>query len=111
MAAACILPQDADAELLAGINDSKDVDEQQREEIFERLIKHPGVRYGIGIKSHEEIDQVNILQATMLAMSSAVAQIPAERQVPLVSGAASGSWFACERQGRLTKGLPMMKKS
>ena len=81
MAAACILPQDADAELLAGINDSKDVDEQQREEIFERLIKHPGVRYGIGIKSHEEIDQVNILQATMLAMSSAVAQIPAERQV------------------------------
>lgn len=39
------------------------------------------MRYGVGIKSHDEIDRVNILKATMLAMSSAVAQIPTARQV------------------------------
>jgi len=63
VAAACVLPKDADASLLCGIADSKDVKEDAREEIYERLVNHPGVRYAIGVRDHSAIDRVNILQA------------------------------------------------
>ncbi|GDX36109.1 ribonuclease HII [Alphaproteobacteria bacterium] len=49
-----------------GINDSKKLTKNQRQEIF-NIIKN-NVRYGIGIVDNEEIDQINILQATMQAM-------------------------------------------
>jgi ribonuclease HII len=41
----------------------------QRDEIFERLIRHPSVRYSIGIKDHHEIDTVNILQVFAVRMN------------------------------------------
>jgi hypothetical protein len=63
VAAACVLPKDADASLLCGIADSKDVKEEAREAIYERLVNHPGVRYAIGVRDHSAIDRVNILQA------------------------------------------------
>jgi ribonuclease HII len=71
VAGAVILPEDF---YLPGLNDSKKLPEAKREEYFE-LIKDKALAVGIGIVSAAEIDEINILQATKKAMSSAVAQL------------------------------------
>ena len=53
------------------LNDSKKITEKRRELIYEQLIAEPGVAYGIGFASEQEIDTVNILQATFRAMNRA----------------------------------------
>lgn len=65
---AVILPKDCD---LLYINDSKQVPEKRREELAEQ-IKECAVAYSIGIKDHQVIDEINILQATYQAMQQAV---------------------------------------
>ncbi|MBS7527475.1 ribonuclease HII [Fusibacter paucivorans] len=55
----------------SGIDDSKKLSEQQREKFYDK-IKQEAICYGIGIASHEEIDQINILNATKLAMKRAI---------------------------------------
>jgi ribonuclease HII len=74
IAAAAILPSGFS---LPGLNDSKQLAENVREEFFEALTT-PGtlVCYGIGIAEPEEIDRLNILRATFLAMQRAVAALP-----------------------------------
>lgn len=54
------------------IKDSKKLNAKQREEIYETLIKHPGVRWGVGVVSEKVIDKINILEASKLAMQKAV---------------------------------------
>lgn len=56
--------------LVDGVNDSKKVAEKKREAIYEQLVAH-AVSFGIGSASHEEIDSINILNATKLAMCRA----------------------------------------
>jgi len=68
VAAAVMLPT-AWPEDLRGVDDSKKLSAERREQLFERLICE---RYGIGWASVEEIDEVNILQATLLAMGRAL---------------------------------------
>ena len=63
IAAACILPFD-----IPEINDSKKLSAKKRAELFELLTTHPDIAFGIGCCSSGEIDQYNILQASMLAM-------------------------------------------
>ena len=58
-------------ELENKIDDSKKIPELKREKIFEELIKNKSVHYGIGRKSVEIIDSINILQATFLSMQDA----------------------------------------
>ncbi|MDD5750287.1 MAG: ribonuclease HII [Candidatus Pacebacteria bacterium] len=53
-------------------SDSKKLNQRQREEIYEALKKNPSVKWGIGRISEKVIDEVNILQATKLAMIKAV---------------------------------------
>lgn len=65
---AVILPKDCD---LLYINDSKQVPEKRREILAEQ-IKECAVAYSIGIKDHQVIDEINILQATYQAMQQAV---------------------------------------
>jgi ribonuclease HII len=69
-AAAVVLPNIQ----INGINDSKKISEKKREIIFEDIILRV-ISYGIGTASVEEIENMNILQATMLAMERAVRQI------------------------------------
>jgi len=69
VAAAVIMPEDFD---IPGIDDSKKLSEKKREELYE-IIKEKAVAYSIGIVEHEVIDEVNILQATKLAMKKAIA--------------------------------------
>lgn len=68
MAAACILPARFD---LPGLNDSKKLSESKREQLFEQ-IKSQALGYAIGSAEPAEIDVLNILQATKLAMKRAI---------------------------------------
>jgi ribonuclease HII len=68
VAAAVILPEGYDLPLL---NDSKQVKEAQREVLREHIMRD-ALAFGIGLGSVEEIDRVNILQATYLAMHRAI---------------------------------------
>ena len=68
VAAACILSR---AYINNDINDSKQLSEKKREELFE-LIKKDAIAYGVGIVSAEEIDTLNIYEATKKAMKEAI---------------------------------------
>jgi ribonuclease HII len=57
-----------------GLNDSKQLTEQEREELF-AMIYEQALAIGVGIRSPEEIDKVNILRATMQAMTDAVIEL------------------------------------
>jgi ribonuclease HII len=71
VAAAVILPQGIS---LPEVNDSKQLTETQRETLFPQIQKQ-ALCVGVGMMSAETIDQVNILQATYLAMEQAIAHL------------------------------------
>lgn len=68
VAAAVVLPPDL---LIPGLTDSKQVPEQERERLFE-VIQAQAVCFGIGIADEGTIDEVNIYQATIIAMERAL---------------------------------------
>ena len=80
VAAAVILPDD---ETFIYLNDSKKVTEKRREVLYEQIVSK-AVSYGIGIVSHDIIDEINILQATYRAMRSAVENMDIRPDVCLV---------------------------
>ncbi|MBM6618463.1 ribonuclease HII [Bacillus suaedaesalsae] len=71
VAAAVVLPDDF---YILGINDSKQLSEGKREELFELIHQH-AISIGIGIIPPQQIDEVNIYQATKLAMRKAISQL------------------------------------
>lgn len=78
VAAAVILPRDFK---LLGLNDSKQLNENMRDQYF-TIIKNQAVDYGISIIESQKIDQVNIYEATKMAMYDAVNQLdPAPEHV------------------------------
>lgn len=81
-AAAVILPQGLE---IPGLNDSKKLSEKKREELFP-IICQQAIAYGIAFATHEEIDSINILQATFLAMERAVAQLEGKADFALIDG-------------------------
>lgn len=82
VAAACILPIGCD---ICGLNDSKKLSEKKRELLFEE-IKEKAIAYSIASASNEEIDQFNILNATMLAMARAIEGLPKKADYAIVDG-------------------------
>lgn len=82
VAAAVIL---APGTQLPGVNDSKKLTEKKREALFD-YIKENALAYGIGRASEQEIDEINILQATFLAMRRAVEALPVSADYALVDG-------------------------
>ena len=70
-AACVILPEDFD---VPGINDSKKLSAKRREELSD-VIKERAVAWGIGIADNNEIDELNILEATKTAMKRAIAAV------------------------------------
>lgn len=83
VAASCILPKGA---IFKELNDSKQLSPAKREKLFEEITKHPEALFGIGSCSVEEIDQLNILQATFLAMQRAVQNMPQIPDYILIDG-------------------------
>lgn len=81
-AAAVILPDGLE---VPGLNDSKKLTEKKREALFDEICQK-AVAYGIGCASEQEIDEINILQATYLAMRRAVEQLSVPADYALVDG-------------------------
>ena len=82
VAAACILPPDF---LPAGLDDSKKLTEKKREKLFD-IITENAVSYCIASASPDEIDQYNILEASLLAMRRAIAGLTQQPDLVLVDG-------------------------
>lgn len=81
-AAAVILPKDLE---LPGLTDSKKLTDRKRRELFP-LIQEHAVAYGIGFATEQEIDEINILQATFLAMQRALDQLAVMPDLALIDG-------------------------
>ena len=82
VAAACILPVGCEIE---GLNDSKKLTEKKREALYD-VICEKAVAYSIAYATHEEIDKLNILNATMFAMARAIEGLPVPADFALVDG-------------------------
>ena len=82
VAAAVILPEDFD---LPGLNDSKQISARRRNQLFP-MIYEQAMAVGIGVSRADEIDRINILQATLLGMSRAVMRLPVAADFLLVDG-------------------------
>lgn len=83
VAAACIIPFGLK---IKGVNDSKQLTEQSRSDLYNIILENPTILSGIGIVSHQEIDRINIYQATIVAMLQAVAALAAVPDMLLVDG-------------------------
>lgn len=85
VAAAVILePSKMPAELIAGLDDSKKLRKPVREMLYDHI--KAGAAHGVGQASVDEIDEINILQATMLAMRRAFENLPDAPQFAIVDG-------------------------
>ena len=81
-AAAVILPKGL---MIPGLNDSKKLTDKKRRELMP-IIQQEAIAYGIAFASHEEIDDINILQATFLAMERALQQLKVKPDLALIDG-------------------------
>ncbi len=81
-AAAVILPPNIE---IPGLDDSKKLSDKRRRELVPVIQEH-AVAYGIAFADHLEIDEINILQATLLAMERAIAQLAVKPELALIDG-------------------------
>ncbi len=81
-AAAVILPPHV---RIPGLNDSKKLSDKRRRELFP-VIQDQALAYGIAFASEQEIDEINILQATFLAMKRAMEQLSLRPELALIDG-------------------------
>ena len=81
-AAAVILPEHLE---IPGLTDSKKLTDKKRRELFP-IIKEQAIAYGIGLASEKEIDEINILQATFLAMERALGELSVKPDLALIDG-------------------------
>ena len=80
VAAAVILPKGSK---IPGLNDSKKIPKSKHKEIYEAVLKE-AIAIGIGVKDNQVIDQVNIYEATKLAMMEAIGQLDPQPQHLLI---------------------------
>ena len=85
-AAVIIDPALYDSPLFSHINDSKKLSAKRRDTLYEQLLSTPGIHFALGEASVQEIDNINILQATFLAMTRAVEALPIKPDFALVDG-------------------------
>ena len=81
-AAAVILPENT---IIEGVNDSKKLSEKKREALFD-VIKEQALSYSIAFASVEEIEDINILNATMLAMKRAIEGLDVKADYAMIDG-------------------------
>lgn len=73
VAAACFVPQDC---VIECVNDSKQLTEEGREEIFRELMANKNIEYGVCVIDQDRIDEINILECTLEAMTKSANDIP-----------------------------------
>lgn len=93
-AAAVVLPDDC---VIEGLDDSKKLTEKKREALFP-IIQEKALAFGIGIATAEEIDDINILNATFLAMKRAVEQMNLTPNLLLVDGNLKPKTGICDEE-------------
>ena len=81
-AAAVILPRNIE---IVGLNDSKKLSEKSREKLYDEICEK-AMSFGIAFASVEEIEESNILNAAMLAMNRAIAQLEPQPELALIDG-------------------------
>ena len=81
-AAAVILPRNIQ---IVGLNDSKKLSEKSREKLYDEICEK-AMSFGIAFASVEEIEELNILNAAMLAMNRAIAQLEPQPELALIDG-------------------------
>ena len=81
-AAAVILPRNIE---IVGLNDSKKLSEKSREKLYDEICEK-AMCFGIAFASVEEIEELNILNAAMLAMNRAIAQLEPQPELALIDG-------------------------
>lgn len=81
-AAAVILPLDVE---ITGLNDSKKLSDSKRRELFP-IICEKAIAYSVAFADHKEIDEINILQATYLAMERAISALNVKPDFALIDG-------------------------
>ncbi|RLN85406.1 hypothetical protein BBJ28_00015645 [Nothophytophthora sp. Chile5] len=79
VAAACHVPADV---ALVGVQDSKKLSEPQREALFAQFTSDARVTFAVNVSSAQRIDEINILQATLEAMTAAAEAVAARLQQP-----------------------------
>ena len=77
---AVILPKDS---FIDGVNDSKKISEKKREKVYEQIIEN-AISYSVGIVDEEGIDEINILNATKLALTTAIKGLEVKPDLILV---------------------------
>lgn len=99
VAAAVILPEDALAPgLLTLLDDSKKLTEKRRDRLFDALLANDAICIGVGMASVDEIDSLNILNATFLAMRRAAEHLPRLPAHALVDGNRLPPGLACSAE-------------
>ncbi len=81
-AAAVILPQGL---VIEGLNDSKKLSEKKREQLYDKVVEN-ALAWSVAFASEAEIDEINILQATFLAMKRAVEGLTVKADYALIDG-------------------------
>ena len=94
--AAILDPSRLPDDLRRDLDDSKKLKAAKREALLERLCESDGVRLGLGVASVEEIDSVNILQATFLAMRRAVEDLGVLPNFALIDGSKVPPGLPCD---------------
>ncbi|WP_233885313.1 ribonuclease HII [Tenacibaculum piscium] len=82
VAAAVILPENFKHDFL---NDSKQLSEKKREELRPYIEKH-AISYAVAFVNHQEVDEINVLQASITAMHRAIAQLSPQPEFIIVDG-------------------------
>ncbi|MBQ8523457.1 MAG: ribonuclease HII [Clostridia bacterium] len=82
VAGACVLPENCEIEFL---NDSKKLSEKKRDALYD-VITEKALFWGVGIASEKEIDEINILEASLLAMRRAIEASGVSADLVLVDG-------------------------
>ena len=99
--AVIFLTRDLNPEILDNLNDSKKLSAKKREWLYDLLIaeeKSGKLTYGIGLASSAEIDELNILQATFLAMKRAVEKLKTKPDFALIDGNRLPKDFICKAE-------------
>ena len=99
--AVIFLTRDLNPEILDNLNDSKKLSSKKREWLYDLLIaeeKSGKLTYGIGLASSAEIDELNILQATFLAMKRAAEKLKTKPDFALIDGNRLPKDFICKAE-------------